>query len=94
MRIVIDNHLRSMPLSLSDLPTGMPATVLALHVGREHARRMAGLGLRPGMPVRVVRRSPFRGPLQIRVGHTDVILRRSDAARIEVLPHTGQSLPT
>lgn len=83
-----------MPLSLSDLPTGMPATVLALHVGREHARRMAGLGLRPGMPVRVVRRSPFRGPLQIRVGHTDVILRRSDAARIEVVPQTGQPLPS
>lgn len=82
-----------MPLSLSDLPAGMSATVLALHVGREYARRMAGLGLRPGMPVRVIRRSPFRGPLQIRVGHTDVILRRSDAARIEVVPKTGQPIP-
>ncbi|MGQ9685033.1 MAG: FeoA family protein [Thiobacillaceae bacterium] len=83
-----------MSLSLSDLPTGMPATVLALHVGKKHARRMAGMGFRPGMPVRVVRRSPFHGPLQIRVGHTDVIMRRMDAARIEVLPQTGQPLPS
>lgn len=83
-----------MPLHLSDLPTGTPATVLALHVGREHARRMAGLGLRPGMHVRVIRRAPLRGPLQIRVGHTDMILRRADAARIEVMPETGQTLPS
>jgi ferrous iron transport protein A len=58
----------------------------------EHARRMAGLGLRPGMPIRVIRRSPFRGPLQIRVGHTDMILRRADAARIEVAPESTPPL--
>ncbi len=79
-----------MPLTLSDLPTGMPATVLALHVGMEQGRRMAGMGLRPGMHVRVIRRSPFSGPLQVRVGHTDIILRRSDASRIEVVPETRQ----
>lgn len=83
-----------MSYCLSDLPAGMPATVLALHVSKEQARRMAGLGLRPGMPVRVVRRMPLRGPLQIRVGHTDVVLRRSDAACIEVLPQTREPLPT
>lgn len=94
MRIVIDNHPLSMSLPLSDLPTGLPAAVLALHVGMEHARRMAGLGLRPGMHVRVIRRSPFRGPLQVRVGQTDMILRRADAARIEVEPLTGQPLPS
>lgn len=83
-----------MPLTLSDLPTGMPATVLALHVGMEQGRRMAGMGLRPGMHVRVIRRSPCRGPLQIRVGHTDMILRRADAARIEVAPEAGHNLPS
>lgn len=92
MRTIIDNDHHAMPLTLSDLPTGMPATVLALHVGMEQGRRMAGMGLRPGIRVRVIRRSPFRGPLQIRVGHTDVILRRTDAARIEVAPETRQPL--
>ncbi len=75
-----------MPIALSDLEPGVPATIRVLHVGQEHGRRMVGLGLRPGVHVRVVRRSPFRGPLQVRVGRTDMILRRSDAARIEVDP--------
>jgi ferrous iron transport protein A len=59
-------------------------TITALHVGRELQHRMAGLGLKPGAQVRVMRRSPMHGPLQVRAGHTDIILRRGDAARIEV----------
>jgi ferrous iron transport protein A len=72
------------PTSLVDLKPGIPATIIALHVGLDHGRRMAGLGLRPGVPVRVVRASPLKGPLQVRAGHTDLILRRSDAAKIEI----------
>lgn len=75
-----------MPLPLSELPTGTVAKVVTLDVGQEYRRRMAGLGLRPGVAIRVIRRSPLKGPLQVRVGHTDIILRRSDAARIGVEP--------
>lgn len=75
-----------MSLPLSELPAGNLARVLSLDVGLEYRRRMAGLGLRPGVAIRVIRRSPLKGPLQVRVGHTDLILRRSDAARILVEP--------
>lgn len=75
-----------MSLPLSELPIGTVARVLSLDVGLEYRRRMAGLGLRPGVAIRVIRRSPLKGPLQVRVGHTDLILRRSDAARIRVEP--------
>lgn len=76
----------TVPIPLIELPPGVPATIVALHVGQEHGRRMAGLGLRPGVAVRVIRTSPLKGPMQVRAGHTDLILRRSDAARIEVSP--------
>jgi ferrous iron transport protein A len=75
-----------MSLPLSELPTGRVAKVLNLEVGQEYRRRMAGLGLRPGAAVRIIRRAPLHGPLQVRAGHTDIILRRSDAARILVEP--------
>lgn len=75
-----------MSLPLSELPTGTVAKVLTLDVGQDHRRRMAGLGLRPGVAIRVIRRSPLQGPLQVRAGHTDIILRRADAARIQVEP--------
>lgn len=75
-----------MPLPLSELPTGTVAKVVNLDVGQEYRRRMAGLGLRPGVAIRIIRRSPLQGPLQVRAGHTDIILRRGDAARILVEP--------
>jgi ferrous iron transport protein A len=70
--------------TLDQLLPDNTGTITALHVGQELQRRMAGLGLKPGTHVRVMRRSPMHGPLQVRAGHTDIILRRSDAARIEV----------
>lgn len=75
-----------MPLPLSELPTGTVARVVTLDVSQEYRRRMAGLGLRPGVAILVIRRSPLQGPLQVRAGHTDIILRRGDAARILVEP--------
>lgn len=75
-----------MTLPLADLPPGAPATITVMNVGQDCRRRMAGMGLRPGVGIRIIRQSPLRGPLQVRVGHTDLILRRSEAARIEVTP--------
>ena len=42
------------------------------------------LGFRTGKPLHVIRRGKLSGPLQVRLGTTDVILRRSEAAQIEV----------
>jgi ferrous iron transport protein A len=69
---------------LSELDTQGSATIRAIHAGQDLRRRLAGLGLRLGIRVRVMRRSPFNGPMQIRVGHTDLIMRPADAAHIEV----------
>lgn len=70
--------------SLNQLAPMASAVIQALNVGQDLRRRMSGLGLRPGARVQVIRTSPLNGPIQIRVGHTDLILRRSEAARIEV----------
>ncbi len=73
-------------MTLNDLSTETSAVISAIHAGLDLRRRMCGLGLRQGMRVRVMRRSPLNGPMQIRVGHTDLILRRADANHIEVIP--------
>jgi ferrous iron transport protein A len=59
-------------------------TIAAIHAGQDMRRRLAGLGMRLGIRVKVIRLSPLNGPMQVRVGSTDLILRRSDAAHIEV----------
>jgi ferrous iron transport protein A len=38
-----------------------------------------------GKQIQVVRRASFNGPIQVRIGTTDIMLRLSDASRISIL---------
>jgi Fe2+ transport system protein FeoA len=62
------------------------ATARIVHINSEFdvRERLLALGLRPGHQVRLIRRLGRHGPLQVRVDHTDVVVRAADAARIEV----------
>jgi len=77
------NSARSYP-RLSDLALGQHALVKAVHSAESLAHRLVALGFRTGKPLHVIRRGKLSGPLQVRLGTTDVILRRSEAAQIEV----------
>lgn len=74
------------PCPLNTLPAGRCGTILNLHAPEELAARMRALGLLPGRRVKVMRRSPFQGPIQLRAGQTDLIIRRAEAAAIQVQP--------
>ena len=73
-------------LSLATLANATPAVVTALDVEFALRERLFALGLRVGRTIRVVRRFGHKGPLQVRVDHTDMILRGAEAARIQVAP--------
>ena len=72
------------PSTLDTLRQGETGTILALHASTELYRRLAALGLRVGKHVRILRRGRFAGPLHIRVGTTDLMMRTSDACCIQV----------
>ena len=71
--------------NLSTLLPGQTATVQALHVDTGFKFRLNALGFRIGKPVELVRIAPFNGPLHLKLGNTEVMLRQQDAAQIEVL---------
>jgi ferrous iron transport protein A len=73
-------------MTLKDLKPETSGVIEAIHGNQDLRRRLSGLGMRHGIRVRVVRQSPLNGPMQVRVGHTDLILRRADAANIEITP--------
>ena len=77
---------------LCDLPTGDDATVDAVHDHGEDdtvARRLRDLGF-AGETVRLVTRGPLGGePLLVQVGFTRFAMRRSEAARVRLLPKAG-----
>lgn len=73
-------------MRLSEARIGQEFEILAVRIHREVGRRLADMGFTEGAKGRVVRGGAFRGPLQIRIRDYDVLLRRCEAAGIEVLP--------
>ena len=72
------------PKTLDVLRPGEQASIVALAAEPDLYRRLAALGLRAGKQVSVLRRARFSGPLLIRVGTTDIMLRARDARCILV----------
>lgn len=88
MRIILNKVVGTMThvaqIFLSSLEAGQEATVVAVHAEEALHHRLAALGFRIGKPLRLMRRGAFFGPLHVRIGSTDVIIRRRDASTIEV----------
>jgi ferrous iron transport protein A len=72
---------------LSTLPLGTTASILGLTTETILEQRLQALGFRVGKQISVVRKAWLGGPLHIRIGTTEVIMRRSDARSIQVQPH-------
>jgi ferrous iron transport protein A len=70
--------------TLAVLHPGDIATIVAINAEEALHLRLLALGFRNGKKIELIRKASFSGPLQVRVGTTDVMLRRSEAAKIEV----------
>lgn len=71
---------------LSDAPSGASFRVKRVLIGKEVGKRLADMGFTQGAEGMVVRGGLFQGPLQVRIRGYDVLIRRSEAAGIEVEP--------
>lgn len=71
-------------MTLEQLPVGRKARIASLEGDESLRARMFALGLRAGREVAVIRRARLGGPLQIRIGSTDLMLRRSEAQLIRL----------
>ena len=69
---------------LSQLPTGESALITAIEADESLFHRLSALGFRVGKRLFIIRRANFNGPLHVRLGTTDVILRNADANRIRI----------
>lgn len=71
-------------VALSSLAPGESATIVALQTEEPLHQRLLAMGFRTGKQIEVVRKARFSGPLQVRIGTTDILLRRSEAEKIKV----------
>lgn len=73
---------------LYNLEAGDFATISgidAMNVEESLCQRLLALGFRVGKKIVVMRKASFNGPIHVRVGSTDVILRESEAKLINIL---------
>ncbi len=71
-------------VALATLAAGETATIAAIHTEGPLHQRLLALGFRTGKKIEVIRHARFSGPLQVRLGTTDVLLRRNEADKIMV----------
>jgi ferrous iron transport protein A len=71
-------------ITLAHLHPGDTATIVSIHAEEALHQRLLALGFRSGKRIELIRMASFSGPLQVRVGTTDVLLRRNEAAKIAV----------
>jgi ferrous iron transport protein A len=71
-------------MTLNLLQAGEVAKIASVSADEALKARIHGLGLRIGQEVAVIRRARMGGPLQIRVGHTDILMRPEQANLIKL----------
>ena len=72
--------------SLATLRSGEFATIKALDAQNELYLRLTAMGFRVGKRIEMLRSAAFSGPLHVRIGTTDIILRRKEAERVQISP--------
>jgi ferrous iron transport protein A len=72
--------------TLEGLRVGESARIVALYVDTDLRKRFAALGICPGNWVRVLRSASMGGPMHLRIGTTELILRRHEARSISLAP--------
>lgn len=82
MNKLIQSHMQD----LSQLGTGQQAIIAAIEAEESLFHRLSALGFRVGKPLSIMRRANFNGPLHVRLGTTDVILRANEASYIRIQP--------
>ena len=70
--------------ALSNLKSGEYGTISSIEAEEFLFHRLNALGFRIGKKIELVRRASFNGPIQVRIGTTDIILRLSEAERIRI----------
>lgn len=69
---------------LNNLNTGDQATIQGIDAEQALYQRLLALGFRVGKKIELIRRASFNGPLHVRIGTTDIIMRASEARLIQI----------
>ncbi|HEY2866777.1 MAG TPA: ferrous iron transport protein A [Pyrinomonadaceae bacterium] len=75
---------RSERPTLTNVPIGSAAHVVAVNGTSRITRRLMEMGVIPGVRLEVLKAAPFGDPIEVRVRGYNLAMRRSEADAIEV----------
>ncbi len=71
-------------LSLIELRDGETGLIVSVNGGKMLNKRLADLGLTPGVRIKILRKTLFAGPVQVEVFGSRLVLGRGLASKIMV----------
>jgi len=71
-------------ISLMKLADGQKGIIITILGGKSASKRLADLGLTPGVEISVIGRTLFSGPVQVEAGGSRLVLGRGLASKIIV----------
>ncbi len=71
-------------MTLDELKPGQECQILNIFLEGEEMHRFLDLGFIPGNEVKVIRNAPLLDPFDIKIGSSQIAVRRSEAAFVEV----------
>lgn len=74
----------SKSMTLTKLPIGKGARVIAVHGEGRVTQRLMEMGVVPGVAVEVIKTAPFGDPIEVRVRGYSLAMRKDEADTIEV----------
>jgi ferrous iron transport protein A len=71
-------------IPITSLPEGKNAIIKEIKGGRGVARRLEAMGIREGKSIKKISSMFMRGPVTVRIGHTQISIGHGIAAKIIV----------
>ena len=68
--------------NLYELEQNLIGTIIKLDSSYDSKLRLAEMGVMPGVNIRMIKKSPFGGPVQIKINNYYLTLRKEDALLI------------
>ena len=68
--------------NLYELEPNLMGTIAKLDSSYDSKLRLAEMGVMPGIDIRMIKKSPFGGPVQVKINNYYLTLRKEDAVLI------------
>lgn len=73
-------------INITDAKEGQKVTVVSILGGHMAVKRLSDLGLTPQTEIKIVKKIPYRGPIEIEVRGSNIVVGRGLALKILVEP--------